>query len=172
MAVGRRGVSMRIQIGGVLFGLLAAGAIFYFDWSQHYRSLLADEAKWEITGAPGSSVSKDVFDKTPNPLAVDEYAVKLKLYYDDLYFQRSSGDSYCNAVLRDRSIFLQTNASCQFTHPAKLHVQTPSGDFYFLTGTSPATVTYVDDKPVCVLGGWYRRGSHPDGAITQGGSSS
>jgi hypothetical protein len=155
---------LTLIVGG-LVAVLAIGGFSVYDWQTHSKKLIAESAKWQLTGAPCTSVTADQFRTTANPLSPNPYAANLKFGFEDYDIARASGDVYCSEVMLKPTPLLTTIPACQFAHPVKLSITGPSGTFYFTSGNSPVTLFIEDGKPRCLLAGWYQRGVKVDGTI-------
>ena len=139
-----------VFLSGLGIAMVLILAALAADWSTHRDRLIHEAVGWRIAGTPCRTVSPREYEATVDPLAPASYT-GLKVYFDDIRVNWSSGKSSCRDILVEGSLMLDTFPVCQFAHPRRLKVTTPDGARYFVTGDSPVTVSMPDGKVKCVL---------------------
>ncbi len=142
----RRGPGgMTILIGAVV--LVIAFLVGGWLWNRPRAVRKAQE--WAISGPPCRQVSPEAFQAQP-------VKIHQRFEDDDITFGRGYGHVSCDEIVNDGGNGFGTFTECQFTSPGALQITTKSGETYFVTGTSRATVTVKKGAVACVLAGKFK----------------
>jgi hypothetical protein len=138
------------SIGGVIALGLAAAVVFVVQG----KDKAAQIAAWTPVGPACQPVTKQAFTAFGATLSG-------AIVYNGVRFARASGYQRCGDIPGDDGHGLGKIAVCQFSDPTALQVTTPKGDFYFLPGSQPATVSVTRDQPNCIMAvntdpNWFR----------------
>ena len=128
----------------VLAIVFAVGA-----WFLHRPEDIRRAQQWAVSGPPCPQVSAQAFQAQP---------VKIHERFEDndISFGRGYGHVSCDDIKENGGKGFGSFTECQFTSPGALQVTTSSGDSYFLTKASPATVTVRKSGVGCVLAAKYK----------------
>ncbi len=140
----------QIGLKRVLIGCGALVAIAVLGiWLARLPQAVTRARAWAISGPPCQTQPRRVFDASVvKPREAFEF--------DDVTFIRGYGHASCTEIVNDGGRGIGTFPECQFTSPAVLQVTTGKGDFYFLPGAGPATVSVHHGEPSCVRAGWFK----------------
>jgi hypothetical protein len=72
-------------------------------------------------------------------------------YIDGVRFARGYGYAKCDNIQLAAAHTSEGIPVCQFNDPAIVEVTTGIGDFFYMTGSSPSTISVVRGQPSCVL---------------------
>ena len=133
-----------IGVGVVLAIALAIGL-----WFLHRPEDIRKAQQWAISGPPCPQVSAQAFQT--QPVRIHE-----QFEDNDVKFGRGYGHVSCDDIKEDGGKGFGSFTECQFTSPGALQVTTSSGDTYFLTKASPATVMVRKSGVTCVLAARYK----------------
>ena len=128
----------------VLAIAFAAGA-----WFLHRPEDIRRAQQWAISGPPCPQVSASGFQA--QPVRIHE-----RFEDDGITFGRGYGHVSCEDIKDDGGKGFGSFTECQFTSPGALQVSTSSGDSYFVTKASPATVMVRKSAVSCVLAARYK----------------
>ncbi len=130
-------------------GAVLAIAFVVGIWFLHRPEDIRRAQQWAISGPPCPQVSAKAFQAQP---------VKIHERFEDdgISFGRGYGHVSCDEIKENGGRGFGSFTECQFTSPGAIQVTTSSGDSYFLTRTSPATVSVRTSGVSCVLAARYK----------------
>jgi hypothetical protein len=127
-------------VAGFVLVVGTVGGVWFFQ----RVTAMTKAAAWTPVGAPCPSLSKSAFAASGAPAGhVTDY--------DNVRFARGYGYVTCDEIGADGGRSSKIVSVCQFNNPSALQVTTSRGDFYYVTGASPATVMITDGAPRCVM---------------------
>ena len=146
--------SARTRKGLGLGTILAAAAVLILAFVignqvWHRPGEIRKAELWAVSGPPCQQVSPQAFQAQP-------VRIHHRFENDEITFGRGFGHVSCEDIVNDGGKGFGTFTECQFTSPGALQVTTSSGDSYFLTKASPATVTVSKSGVGCVLAAKYK----------------
>lgn len=133
-------------MGKIVAGLcgLIVLATVVVGWVWHRHTKIAEYQAWMVTGAACPVISKADYEASGT---VAGHIFE----YDGARLARAYGYVNCDEVASDGGKGMGTIPVCQFNSPTMLRVTTKRGEVFYSTRTSPATVSFKDDQPSCVL---------------------